>query len=160
MREDGAEDQGRGVPTPKRFHIEGFEDLRFEDYAHESSSLEELAARGGHGPIRERWLRIRERAAEGRRQVKWRRQRAWRGWADMDWWSLDVHMCWHVGALLLAMAEGGFTCPADREPGEWKNELRSKGADLLAYDREDHERIAAAQDAWRWVADNLTSLWD
>jgi hypothetical protein len=86
-----------------------------------------------------------------------------RGWAPRDVWSLDHHLCATTGAMLAHLADNTHGWPGGPEFPEfedWQRALRAQAAALLAYDTDDEAAMANAAEALRWVADNLTALWD
>ncbi|HET7385584.1 MAG TPA: hypothetical protein VFJ19_02860 [Nocardioidaceae bacterium] len=85
-----------------------------------------------------------------------------RGWAPRDVWSLDHHLCAMTGAMLAHLAEETHGWPEGPEFPEFQDwhALRTHAAALLAYDTDDESAKANASEAFRWVADNLTALWD
>ena len=112
-----------------------------------------------------RLVQRRLRGPRGRAEQLWRAtlprwQRASRGWSDADWWTLDSHVCLHLGTLLTEQSRHAHSYPDALTYEEWTDQLRVAGEALLAFDPEDGERVGAAQEALRWVADNLTRLWD
>lgn len=105
------------------------------------------------------------RMREFPRQVRWGYQRVTRGWDDSAIWSLDTHLGEVLGAQLIALAECAHGYPDGYPFEQWTADLRRHGAALLAYgeDKFDTEELALyrpAQEAFRWVAENLGSLWD
>jgi hypothetical protein len=94
------------------------------------------------------------------RATRPRWQRATRGWADQDWWSLDSHLCLHLGTLLMEQGRHAKSFPDDLTYDEWTAQLQAAGAALLDFDPDDAQRVGAAQSALRWTADNLARLWD
>lgn len=114
---------------------------------------------------------LRRRFIEARVDVRHAYQRVVRGWDDSAVWSLDDHLGETLGAQLVEMADIAHAYPGEHYPFEqWTADLRSHGEALLTYQREHYEGAdhgaewdsiyAPAQDALRWVADNLGSLWD
>lgn len=120
------------------------------------------------------WLRHRVAPVPGKatRMTKDSLQRARRGWSDNDVWMLKFHLTGSLGAALLFLADNGFSYPGnDKYPDgtSWRRDLRAHGQALKEYtyaselvdeEIEDTSRLEAAQDALRWVADNLGDLWD
>lgn len=106
------------------------------------------------------------------------------------YFSLDDHLCKQLGEQLVKMAEishgfppnygnpdaGRYEMPCEHDVAaseatfaQWTGDLRAHGNALQDYARNHHERhtpeewdavYVPAQDALRWVADNLASLWD
>lgn len=137
--------------------------------------LAELDAYEEAHPWRTRFHRARRRVRDfpgnSRRRVTFARQRVTRGWDDSAVWSLDVWLCRTLGAQLTHMAGIAHGWPAGGEWtfDMWVNTLRENGDALTAYGEtneldvsavEADALLAAAQDALRWVADNLPALWD
>lgn len=112
-------------------------------------------------------------------QFAW--QRVSRGWDDSAAWSLDVSLARTLGQQLNHLAQTTHGWPSDEYPRfeEWQIALRHNAALLLAYaegkfalprgdsDRElavsvaeSEKQYAEAQQALKWVADNLGYLWD
>lgn len=105
-----------------------------------------------------------------RRQVRWAKQRLFRGWDDRAVWSLDTHLAGTLGAQLIQMADiahgypdvDGFTYET------WTAALRLHGQSLVTYSekwdwqgtQEWNAIYTPAQYALRWVADNFAALWD
>lgn len=106
------------------------------------------------------------------RYVRYCFQRVRRGWDDHDTWNLDETICKRVGEMLIHLSEisHGWDDHHYASYEEEMADIRSKGQALVDYARgrwdPDHfgdggkKRYAAAQDALRWVADNLDTLWD
>jgi hypothetical protein len=126
------------------------------------TTLEEQEARARHPMARlRRLVRAPGWALERRRRSRRaRRQRVERGWSDDELWSLDTHLCEHLGAMLAVHARDARNHPPELEHDEWLEQLRTAGEALNGYDPEDAERVAAARGALHWVADNLVDLWD
>lgn len=108
--------------------------------------------------------RTRHRAVEAPQQIRWGYQRVVRGWDDRATWSLDTHLGRTLGAQLTALADG-HGCPDGYGQVRWEADLKRHGQALLGYgedkfDIDDTPLYGSAQDALRWVADNLGSLWD
>lgn len=100
-------------------------------------------------------------------------QRARRGWADDDVWMLKFHLAASLGSSLLFLADNGFSYPGNEKYPDgtsWRRDLRKHGRALKEYtyasegaDSENPDarpHLEAAQEALRWVADNLDDLWD
>jgi hypothetical protein len=117
-------------------------------------------------------------------------QRATRGWADCDHWDLGVNLCAPLAGQLSHLADSawGWPGPPDYcEYKEWTAALRTAATGLNGWASHEHSpdadaalaggemtggeysaaanaeeevRLAGAQDALRWVADNLRDLWD
>lgn len=115
-----------------------------------------------------RW-KLKRKISNGTRSVRFARQRVVRGWDDSALWSLDDHLAKTLGAQLVTMAEIAHSYPGDDYPfDKWTADLRKHGEALLAY-RKGHYDVfgdewdalyTPAQEALRWVADNLAALWD
>ncbi|TGN63875.1 hypothetical protein EXE59_07860 [Nocardioides eburneiflavus] len=125
-------------------------------------TLEEIEAESRRPPARLRrlakapWWAL-ERQLARRRSLRKRRER---GWTDGDLWNLDIHLCRHLGSMLVAQVGEIRNHPPELEHGEWCAQVRRAGDALLAYDPYDAERVAEARSALRWVAENLVDLWD
>lgn len=101
-----------------------------------------------------------------------RRQRIARGWDDTATWSLDTHLAGTLADQLDHLAATTHGWPQSEEfPAftDWQEALTATASKLRRYscfgfDVVDPETeaaiIADAQDALRWVADHLASLWD
>ena len=164
-----AGDEGRRAQVPVRrakpLHLPGLEglDLSSIDWKAEPTfTVDEMEAR--MATLRRR---VRGRLAGWREAVDrwWRRrqqarQRTSQGWTDGDVWTLDEHLCQHLGSLLVEHAQGAKSYPEDLTHPEWIEQVRFAGQRLLAYDPYDEARVADARSALRWVADNLVDLWD
>lgn len=102
-----------------------------------------------------------------------RQQRKQRGWDFRAIYSLDHHLSSTLGPQLLQLADE----IARKRDASWVEEMRAAGNALVAYSQKDdgkydggvnpvefqkrEEEIAnEAKQAIRWVADNLTRLWD
>lgn len=101
-----------------------------------------------------------------------RHQRAVRGWDDTATWSLDTHLTATLADQLDRLAATTHGWPQSQEfPDfeDWQTALTSNAAKLRRYGRDKFDLIdpedetaalTDAQDALRWVADHLGSLWD
>lgn len=103
-----------------------------------------------------------------------RGERARRGWDHQALWSLDTHLCATLGAQLTGLADIAHGWPQSEtypDYDDWIAALRDNAAKLTAYGNkwdldinpygEESEQVYKdAQDALRWVADNLGALWD
>lgn len=106
------------------------------------------------------------------KETKYAKQRITRGWDDRATWSLDTHLCATLGEQLAHLAEMTHGYPAGSRYttfDQWQDDLRLYGKALTEYAEHkfsDDETIdqgrleMQAQEALRWVADNLGSLWD
>lgn len=87
--------------------------------------------------------------------------------------SLNATLADWLGTRLVFLATHTHSCPvtyieAQASDAEgyavWREDLLSNGRALMAFaaarKNGDDDHIEEAQDAMRWVADNLTSLWD
>jgi len=126
------------------------------------------------------WWMPAARAVRGRPVRRARRtvlalvQRARRGWADQDTWSLDGYLCRSTAGALRHLADHAHGWPGTDtypQPEVWQSALHKAAAAMDAWERHEtavgedeqaeEERVyAEAQDAFRWVADNLGHLWD
>lgn len=114
------------------------------------------------------------------REVKWHWQRAFRGWADCDVWSMDRYLSPVIEGMMRELAENGISYGGYFTPESWKAMLLEI-ADALkgARDVEDwdypvgrpkeetaafYDRVNAAYErqkkALYLMADNFQSLWD
>lgn len=136
--------------------------------------LKRLESEHAASPV---WKRALDRAAfraarlprDGRRLAVRTWQRARRGWAHEDTWSLDWFLARAVGGALVHMADHAISYPGRGDyttHQAWVADLRKHGRALLEYPgtteqlngAEDHAVNARA--AMHWVADNFTDLWD
>lgn len=130
------------------------------------------------------WYPARRRIGNARRAVRYAYQRVARGYDDRSVWNLGFYLPKYLGEQLVTMAESAHGYPDDyghthRIPDDpsdnphftqWTTDLRRHGEALLAFDRhrDDLDELGGewgrvyspAQEALRWVADNLASLWD
>jgi hypothetical protein len=101
-----------------------------------------------------------------------RRERAKSGWSARDVWNADTYITRVTGEMLIQLADWGHGGPVFPD-GEfttfesWFDALRENGQKLVRYSRDEWEfsedtgRVFRdAQDALRWAADHLGSLWD
>jgi hypothetical protein len=125
---------------------------------------------------REKWWKpglwmvrsIRHRTVEARLATKHAYQRVARGWDDTAVWSIHDHLSKSLGEQLLVLSEIHHVHPVDYPPEQWGADLKRHGEALLTHQRMNYEvhgdeweaLYGPAQDALRWVADNLASLWD
>ena len=118
--------------------------------------------------------------ASGLGSVRLASQRVTRGWDDRSLWSLDDSLCKTLGAQLTALADTTHGWPGgDKYPEyeDWTAALRKHGAALTAYptrweldlddsltpevrNKKNDKIVADAKRAFRFVAENLQSLWD
>lgn len=137
------------------------EDFTLDDLARQRAIEESLAPAS---TTTRALLRLRHLEASpmvGRLQKAISRVR--RGWAPEDTWSLDGHLCRTLGEMLIYLADhvhGGSSEPEYPTAEDWREALRSNGSALLHYDIHDDRAYAEAQQALRWVADNLGAIWD
>lgn len=103
------------------------------------------------------------------REVHYAWQRVFRGWDDRALWNLDVTLCRTLGAQLQALANTTHRYPMSptqhHGPDIWVGMLHSQGRVLAEYAEftftAGHLALSAdARAALRWVADNLSDLWD
>ncbi len=115
------------------------------------------------------WYPARRRFTGARLAVYHAHQRVVRGWDDSAVWSVDSHLSRSLGQQLVVMSEIAHGHPVDYPFDRWVADLKTHGAALLTYQREHYDThdqeawdalYGPAQDALRWVADNLASLWD
>lgn len=105
------------------------------------------------------------------RGIKFAWQRVVRGWDDRSTWCLHAHLGKTLGGQLVHMADTTHSYPG-RPPYDtfekWEVDLRKHGTALLTYEEHDFDTegeewtamFVPAQEALRWVADNLADLWD
>lgn len=140
--------------------------------------------------IRRRYCwHLRNPIRNAKRSVRFAYQRVTRGWDDPAAWGMCRRLPKSLGEQLVAMAEMAHGYPdgypdhhldgclaysvflpdkseKDAAFERWVADLRTNGEALLALSRLEwlddgfDEAYAAAQDALRWVADNLGALWD
>lgn len=84
-------------------------------------------------------------------KLGWAAQRARRGWADRDLWSLGHVACSRLGAQLAALAEQGHGWPESDEfptPDDWQSALQVHAGALVRYGTggADRELTAALHD--------------
>lgn len=132
------------------------------------------------------WYPARRRVTDARRAVKYAYQRVVRGYDDRSLWNLNCYLPKFLGQQLVTMAEIAHGFPPDADygdvhcipdnPGEnphftqWTADLRKHGTALLEFHEHDDDLTGdadawvalyePAQDALRWVADHLATLWD
>jgi hypothetical protein len=126
------------------------------------STIEEIEADQRRPIARLRRLVNAPRFAFEERRRRWRaqRQRVERGWSDGELWSLDTHLCEHLGSMLAVHAREARNHPPELDYDEWMGQLAAAAEAFNGYDPEDAERVAAARSALHWTADNLVDLWD
>lgn len=130
------------------------------------------------------WYPARRRIGDARRAVRYAYQRVVRGYDDRSLWNLNCYLPKFLGQQLVTMAEtahgfptdygGTHFCPdnAGDHPRfiQWTADLRRHGEALVAFHEHDDDLTGdadewdaiyrPAQEALRWVAENLASLWD
>jgi hypothetical protein len=90
----------------------------------------------------------------------------WKTPVGQDCIALDTALCGWLGARLAFLGVYSTAAPLNYANDEvWQRDLTTHSAALLAYvnERDDDltpETYAAAQAAFRWVADHLGVLWD
>lgn len=124
------------------------------------------------------------------KETLWALQRVNRGWDDRSLWSLDSSMSRQLGSQLLALAEISHGWPGSQSEfpthKDWVTALTKHGNALVTYanfdylasisdeelyelpTRDDFKKRHATQKiitkqasaAFKWVAQNLESLWD
>lgn len=107
---------------------------------------------------------------EAKWAVKYAWQRVFRGWDDRESWNIDHYLSKRLGEQLVAMSEFAHGYPSEDYPfDKWTADLKTHGEALLTYSKMvwEHETdweydviYVPAQDALRWVADNLSAIWD
>lgn len=161
------------MPSTKRW---GLDDLVFDSPAARLWTLDEAMAEAEARRRRERWYKpglwmlwaLRRKATDARLATRFARQRVVRGWDDRSLWSLDDRLAKTLGEQLVKMADIAHGHPADYPFDQWTGDLRKHGEALLTYQRQHYDARGAewnaiyepAQEALRWVADNLAHLWD
>lgn len=148
-------------------------------------SLEELLRELEERHDRERWYlpgmwmvwRLRHKARDVQLAIRFAYQRVFRGWDDRAVWSTDTVLAKNLGAQLVELSriahgypgKGDYPVDSTNESFErWVADLKTHGEALIAYselqyelDGDDWDALyEPAQEALRWVADNLGSLWD
>lgn len=112
----------------------------------------------------ERGLAVRALAS-----VRYATQRLRRGYDDRVVWGLDRHLCHILSQQLTQLADEAHGWPGSSSPyptfEDWTAALRQAANGLGGYAGRDgaedeQQRVVAAQQALRWVADNLPDLWD
>lgn len=99
---------------------------------------------------------------------KWRYRNTWRTPIGQDCISLDTSLCKWLGDRLVFMSEHANSFDPAYTYERWCELLRTNGEALLAWHRhwdldtleEEQQAHLGAQEALRWVADNLGTLWD
>lgn len=124
------------------------------------------------------------RIGDARRAVRYAYQRVARGYDDRSLWNLNHYLPKFLGEQLVEMAEIAHGFPGDYGPVhsipddpaddprfvQWTTDLRRHGEALLEFHKQDDDLTgnpdeweavyAPAQEALRWVAENLATLWD
>lgn len=115
-------------------------------------------------------------------EVKYLYQRAFRGWADCDVWSLDTSMLGYLGGAIHQLGQNPSGAPhgypnkytkgldwGDTDFDQWSKDLQHHGKVLMAYTtskfefKEYSEEVKALEDtreSLQWVVDWFPSLWD
>lgn len=112
--------------------------------------------------------RLRNPLRDGLNSINWAYQRVVRGWDDRALWSLDGHIGEVLGQQLVVMAETSSGYPPDYGDMQWAADLKKHGEALQAYAKrqfdctvDDWDALyVPAQEALRWVANNLAGLRD
>lgn len=113
--------------------------------------------------------RVRRNYRDARQALRFAAQRVRQGWDTSAIWATDSWLTGHLGAVLSATADVLHGYPTDTTLDKWAAQHRSAGAALLAYHaryetsnniNEMNELERDAAEALRWVADNLSKLWD
>lgn len=119
---------------------------------------------GAHYWMSYAYHRVRDKVCNAPRQVKWAYQRVTRGWDDRAVWSLDAHLARTLGQQLVRMGEIAYGHPEGYPHERWTADLKTHGQALTLYSEGWVDRWEStgqpAQQAVRWVADNLAALWD
>lgn len=126
--------------------------------------------------LRRRWKALLRAPRRTEREILFFWQRTTRGWDDRSVWSMDHDLSKRLGAQLIYLGDiaHGFpgAPPYDGDTGFalWQADLRKAGAALTVYSQVDsldlgHQYwndsiLVPAQEALRWIADNLPALWD
>jgi hypothetical protein len=152
---------------------------------HKVFTMEDMMARIEERRQRERWYKpgiwmfwsVKRHIRDWRYEVKYAWQRVFRGWDDRAGFSTGHYLAKNLGEQLVSMSENAHGWPGvGWTYDEWVSALKANGEALRAFWRLDDEEVErgdyedwqvhheatvkAAQDALRWVADNLETLWD
>lgn len=137
---------------------------------------------GGHLKKRSKWnrwvtrmvsLRVwRYRIQTIKNGVKWRWQRAFRGYADVDWWNFNSHCAFLIRSACQEFINKGISYPHGLTPDEWNDTLAEirDGFDAVIdlydinYDPKDREKAKQLEEkydrAMALFAEHYHSLWD
>lgn len=114
------------------------------------------------------------------RHARWATQRLRHGYDDRDIWDLGARLAHHTANLLDRLADTAWGWPGEHngypDETDWQEALTSNARKLRAWSEHGNlfdgpdsleDRLERrpqeqrdAQDAFRWVADNLPNLWD
>jgi hypothetical protein len=110
-------------------------DVSWADWEEQRRIEKELLPDPWWLPAMQRVSQLSVRSAQ--RNVRTVTQRATRGWADRDVWSLDRHLCRTLAAQLQHLADKGNAWPGDTarwaDEHEWQADLRRNAALLRRY---------------------------
>lgn len=100
------------------------------------------------------------------RRIKWRHQRASRGWADNDCWNTDGYVTNILSGMLLHLADNNHAYPGMppwETPEKWDAHLRDLAARLRAWNNDtfcSEEAYTTTRDAMEEFGRNLGHYWD
>ena len=103
------------------------------------------------------------------RRKYWQVVRAFKGVPMLDpWFDVRTSLAQTYGRTLIVWAENAMGYPPDSTHEQWTNTLRTHGKALLEFAEEEWDTelgenspvVQKAQEAFRWTADNLLTLWD
>lgn len=115
------------------------------------------------------WYPARRRIGDARRAVRYAYQRVKRGYDDRSVWNLNYYLPKFLGEQLVTMAEIAHGYPGEHYPFDrWTADLRRHGSALITFHEEGDDAYGdnwdtiyvPAQEALRWVSENLATLWD
>ena len=93
------------------------------------------------GRSRLRYRRIRRRISDipyNLKKIKWFYQRGKRGWADCDWWCMDMYLTSIILPMLKQLRENSIGYPgysSCKTPEQWDNKLDTMISAFEAADR-------------------------
>lgn len=95
--------------------------------------------------------------------VVWYHQRATRGWADCDTWSIDGYLTRILPPMLTYLADHGCSYPGFPPfdtPEKWSEHLRDLATRIDGWDRWDDDKDDAARTAMAEYATRFGWYWD
>src|ERR1700678_910209 len=99
--------------------------------------------------------------------IVWRRQRAKRGWADRDTWSLDSYIAKVISEMLVYLADHTHSYPGGGSewptPEDWDTHLRDLARRMTAWSGDDwcdDDAYATTKAAMAEFAENFGHYWD